>query len=137
MLFLIGMIGSSCSTTSHLPEEETLYTGIREISVTHEDTGADGQEAMEEIEAALSYPPNDALLGSSSIRHPFHFGLWSYNALVNRKGKFGKWLFRKLAAKPVYISTVNPEVRTKIAQNLLKEYGFFRGNVSFQPSPSR
>lgn len=137
LLFTIGLIGSSCSTTKNLPVEETLYTGIRDISITNQDESEDGKEAIEEIEAALSYAPNDAILGSSSIRHPFHFGLWNYNAFVNKQGKIGKWLFKKLAAKPVYISTVNPEVRVKIAQNLLKEYGFFRGNVSYQLEPNK
>ena len=33
-----------------------------------------------------------------------------YNAFVNRKGKVGKWIFNKLASKPVFINTVNPEV---------------------------
>lgn len=32
--------------------------------------------------------------------------------------------FQKLAADPIYISTVNPETRTKIASNLLRENGF-------------
>lgn len=32
----------------------------------------------------------------------------------------------------MFVSTVNPEVRIKVAQNLLKEYGYFNGTTSFQ-----
>ena len=82
-LFLLA----SCSTTKNLPEGEVLYTGIKKIEVTNEDKSKEGEEALTEIEAALAYPPNNALLGSSSIRIPLPFGLWMYNAFVNRKGK--------------------------------------------------
>lgn len=122
----------SCSTTKNLPEGEVLYTGIKKIDVVNGDKSTDGVGALAEIEAALSYPPNNALLGSSSVRVPVPFGLWTYNALVNKRGKLNHWLFRKLAAKPVYINTVNPDVRTKVANNLLREYGYFTGSVSYQ-----
>ena len=102
-LFLLA----SCSTTKNLPEGEVLYTGIKKIEVTNEDKSKEGEEALTEIEAALAYPPNNALLGSSSIRIPLPFGLWVYNAFVNRRGKFNKWIFNKLASKPVFINTVN------------------------------
>lgn len=126
---------ASCSTTKNLPEGEVLYTGIKKIEVTHEDKTNAGEDALSEVEAALSYPPNNALLGSSSIRVPFPFGLWVYNAFAKKEGKLGKWIFEKLAAKPVFVSTVNPEVRVKVGQNLLKEYGYFNGNTAFQVDP--
>lgn len=126
------LLSSACSTTKNLPEGEVLYTGIEKTIVTHEDETAAGDEALAEVKAALAYPPNNALLGSSSIRFPIPFGLWVYNAFVNKKGKLGRWIFDKLAAKPVFISTVNPEVRIKVAQNLLKEYGYFNGATAFQ-----
>lgn len=126
---------ASCSTTKNLPEGEVLYTGIKKIEVTREDETNAGEDALAEVEATLDYPPNNALLGSSSIRVPFPFGLWVYNAFVNKEGKLGKWIFEKLAAKPVFISTVNPEVRVKVAQNLLKEYGYFNGNTGFRVDP--
>lgn len=126
---------SSCSTTKNLPKDEVLYTGIKKIEVTHADKSKEGEEALAEVEAALSYPPNNALLGSSSIRTPFPFGLWMYNAFVNKKGKFNQWLFKKLASKPIFINTVNPDVRAKVAYNLLREYGYFNGAASYQVDP--
>lgn len=133
-ILLLGL--AACSTTKYLPEEEVLYTGIKAIEISQQDSTAAGDNTIEEIEAALAYPPNNALLGSSSVRIPVPFGLWMYNALIHKKGKIGKWMFNKLAAKPVYISTVNPEVRVKIAQNILKEYGYFRGSASFDVIPN-
>lgn len=126
---------ASCSTTKNLPEGEVLYTGIKKIEVYEEDKSRAGGEALTEVEGALKYPPNNALLGSSSIRFPLPIGLWIYNAFVNKKGKVNRWIFDKLAAKPVFISTVNPEVRVKVARNLLNEYGYFDGATSYQVLP--
>ncbi|MEG0542271.1 MAG: hypothetical protein RR528_08080, partial [Angelakisella sp.] len=98
-----------------------LYTGVKKIEVAAEDKTTAGINTLSEVEAALSYPPNNALLGSSSLRIPFPFGLWVYNAFVNKRGKLNKWIFNKLATKPVLISTVNPDVRVKVAGNLLRE----------------
>lgn len=127
--FITLFLLASCSTTKNLPEGEILYTGIKKIEVTNEDKSKEGEEALTEVEAALAYPPNNALLGSSSIRVPLPFGLWVYNAFVNKKGKLNQWIFDKLAAKPVFVNTVNPEVRTKVAYNLLRENGYFNGEI--------
>ena len=134
-ILLAILLLSSCSTTRNLPEGAVLYTGIKKIEATDEDKTKAGQDALAEVEAALAYPPNNALLGSSSIRIPFPFGLWMYNAFVNKKGKVGQWIFKKLASKPVLISTVNPEVRVKVGSNLLREYGYFDGATSYEILP--
>ncbi len=135
LCYLIWPFLLACSTTRNLPEEEVLYTGIGKIEVVQKDESREGEEVLDEIEAALSYPPNNALLGSSSVRTPLPFGLWAYNALVDKKGAVSRWLFDIFAAKPVFISTVNPEVRAKIAGNLLREYGYFRGESGFTIEP--
>lgn len=126
-----------CSTTKNLPEGEVLYTGIKSIEVVNMDSTTAGENARSEVEAAFAYPPNNALLGSSSIKLPLPFGLWAYNALVNKKGKVGKWLFKKLAAKPVFISTVNPDVRVRVADNLLREHGYFSGFSEYELVPNK
>lgn len=42
-------------------------------------------------------------------------------------------MFNRLAANPpVFISTVNPEVRIKVATNLLRDYGYFNGKVTYE-----
>ena len=129
-LFLLCLV--ACSVTKNLPDEELLYTGIEDIIIEQRDSTAAGENTLTEIRAALDYPPNNSFLGSSSVRLPFPFGLWMYNALIHKEGKLGRWMFDKLAAKPVLISTVNPEVRVKVAENLLREYGYFQGRASYE-----
>ena len=87
-------------------------------------------KAREEVEGVLSYAPNAALMGSSYVTHPLPVRLWIYNKYVNSKHRFGKWMFRQFAATPVYVSTVNPKVRSTVAQNTLRNYGYLRGKVS-------
>jgi len=121
----------ACSVTKNLPEEEVLYTGIKEIQVDNRDNTPAGDAALTEVNAALAYAPNNAVLGSSSLRFPVPFGLWMYNSLVNKRGKLNHWLLRHLATKPKLISNVNPQVRTKVAYNLLREYGYFNAATSY------
>ena len=134
---LLGLLSWSCSTTKNLPEGAVLYTGISKIEIQQPDASEAGRSTVEEVEAALAYPPNNALLGSSSVRVPFPFGLWVYNAFVNKEGKVSRWIFNKLAAKPALISTVNPDVRVKVARNLLNEYGYFNGATSYALVPDK
>jgi outer membrane protein assembly factor BamA len=127
-LALAGLL--SCSVTRHLPEGEILYTGSR-TQVIGDSRSPAARYALEEAEAALACAPNNALFGSSSLRTPLPAGLWIYNALVNRKGAVARWLFGRLAAKPVFISTVNPSVRAAVARNVLRENGYFDATAAF------
>ena len=186
---LCVLVVAGCSTTKNIPEDETLYAGIKEIAFGYkagtktkkkkskkekgvitsiadayktvdeilikrnasvlqkEEVSKEKQDsikkeeahvkaaydkAKEEVEAALAYAPNASLMGSSSVRHPFPLRLWIYNSFVHAKGKIGKWIFNQFAATPVFISTVNPEVRSLVAQNTLRNYGFFSGTVTHE-----
>lgn len=132
VVLLLTALWQSCSTTKHLQEGETLYTGIRKLEVKDPDKSRHGEETMTEVEGALSYPPNGAIFGSSSLRTPFPFRLWIYNAFVNHQDNwFGKWMFNTFAANPVYVSTVNPPTRVKVATNVLHNYGYFSGYVNY------
>ena len=134
LLYVIGIMCllTACSLTRNLQEGETLYTGIKKLSVEDRDKSAHGAATLEEVEAALSYPPNGAIFGSSSLRNPLQIGLRTYNAWVNhQRGWLGKWLFNTFASNPVYISTVNPATRVKVAQNVLRNYGYFSGVVGY------
>lgn len=131
-IYAILLLITSCSTTKHLPQEEVLYTGINRITVQNEDQGAAGKKTMEEVEAAISVAPNNSLFGSAKMRIPFPMGLWIYNRFERYEKGVGKWIFNKLAADPVYLSTVNPDTRVKVAGNLLKDYGYFDGKVTYQ-----
>ena len=136
---LLCILWSACSTTKNLPEGEILYTGIEKLEVVNEDNTLAGITALTEVEAALAYAPNNAIFGSSSLRWPIPFGLWVYNGFEkyqNKKG-VGRWIFDHLGKSPVLMSSVNGETRAKVATNLLRDYGYFNGSVSFQEVPQK
>ena len=124
--FLIGTL-FSCSTTKHLPEGEVLYTGNKNIFKDASTTPV-GETAISEVTAALDKSPSTKLFGIL----PISFGMWVYNDFVKYEKGFGKWIFNRFAAKPVFISTVNPDIRVKVATNLLHDYGYFNGKVTQQ-----
>ena len=127
---------AACSTTSHLTDDEVLYTGISRTDVHDRlDTPAE-ETALAEVEAALAYAPNGAFMGSSTMRTPFPIGLWIYNAYVDKPRKgFNKWMFESFSTPPVTIDKVAPATRTKVATNLLQNYGYFQGSVSHSIVP--
>lgn len=125
---------SACSVTKHLPEGEVLYTGEKTVIENKSDTPV-GQSALTEINAALDKTPSTKILGGFL---PIPFKMWVYNDFVKYKKGLGKWIFNHFAANPpVFISTVNPEVRTKVATNLLHDYGYFNGKVTSKVLPDK
>lgn len=133
MLMILVAVAVSCSTTSNLPEGEVLYTGIKKTTINKPDSVKVSDAALTEVEAALAYAPNNSFMGSSSLRFPLPIGLWVYNAMVNHSHKgFGKWVFNTFARQPVTISAVNPPTRTKVATNILQNYGYFQGTVDYE-----
>ena len=95
------------------------------------------ETAKTEVDAALAYAPNNSLFGSSKYRIPFPTGLWVYNATVGKKSKLARWIFDTFAATPVYVSTVNPKTRALVAQNTLRNYGYFNGTVDYEILPEK
>ena len=79
-ILLVLLVLAACSTTSHLPEGEVLYTGIEKIEVEDKLGTVAEENALLEVEAALAYQPNGAFMGSSSAHSPLHVCLWTYNA---------------------------------------------------------
>ena len=136
---LLCILMSACSTTKNLPEGETLYTGIDKLEVVNEDKTLAGITALTEVEAALAYAPNNAIFGSSSLRWPVPFGLWVYNGFEKYQDKkgIGRWIFDHFGKSPVLMSSVNGETRAKVATNLLHDYGYFNGSVSYKEVPQK
>ena len=91
--------------------------------------------AKEEVEGVLAYAPNGSIMGSSSIRWAHPVRLWVYNRYLYSQKRFGKWMFNTFASKPRFITTVNPGVRSQVAQNTLKNYGYLRGQTSHDTIP--
>lgn len=135
-ILLIALVVQGCSVTKNLPEGEVLYVGQKKMQIEGNDSLNDvGVIALEEVRAALAKAPNNAFMGSSSVRTPFPIGLWLYNAYVKSERGLGKWIFNHFASDPVLISGVNPGIRSQAAKNILRDYGFFRGNVSYEVIP--
>ena len=137
VLLLTVLLAASCSTTKHLPEGETLYLGLKKVTIDNEDKSKAGQNALAEVEGAISIAPNYAITIKPNIRFPIPFGLWIYNRFERYEKGFGHWVFKKLASDPVYVSTVNPETRVKVATNLLHDYGYFDGKVTYRVDSTR
>lgn len=91
----------------------------------------------EELNAVLSYPPNGSIFGSSSLRSPLQFRLRIYNGCYDSHGGIRRWLFKKFAQEPILVSTVSPEMRTKISLNTLRNYGYFQGSARYEVLTSK
>ena len=128
----------ACSTTSNLPEDEYLYTGIKEIKVEGKTGSLAEQMVLEEVEGALAYAPNNSLFGSSTMRTPLPIGLWVYNSMGGKEHKgLKKWFFNVFGATPRTISMAAPLTRTKVAQNVLQNYGYFQGKIDYRLIPGK
>lgn len=131
VLGVMGLMG--CSLTRNLPEGEVLYTGQKTIIADRTHTKI-GQIAEAEVSAALDKEPSTKMFGIL----PIPFKMWMYTGFVNYEKGVGKWIFNRFAANPpVFISTVNPKVRAKVATNLLHDYGYFNGEVDYELVPDR
>ena len=120
----------SCSTTKNIPDDDQLYTGLTKIKYENYEKNSHFSGTVEEIEAALACAPNGSLFGSSYYRGPFQFRLWTWNAFVNSESKLSQWITKNFAKEPVLMSWVNPELRASVAQSVLKNHGYFHGQVS-------
>lgn len=131
---LAAILFTACSTTRYVEQGEQLYTGIKKIEITGKENYAatpTGEQALEEVIAALDCAPNGSIAGSSTHRG-LPVGLWWYNAFHNSKNRAGRWLFNTFGQAPVLISTVNPGLRSRVATNILTYYGYFRGKVTHE-----
>lgn len=130
MLILSLCCMTSCSITAHIPENEVLYNGVDHIELHPSDTvNADVESA---VKLALEVPPTNAFFGSAYHRSPLPFGLWAYNAFYPQKETgFRHWLWSNLKSDPKYISDVNPQLRVKAAEAILKDEGYFDAEVLY------
>lgn len=124
---------TACSTTSNLPEDEYLYDGIKKVNIEGDKSAEFNAEAITEMKAALAYAPNNSFMGSSYYRFPLPVGLWIHNSLVNKERRgFENWVYNSFGRTPVTISAVNPATRARVAENTLKNYGYFNAEVTHQ-----
>ena len=134
---LVALLVAGCSTTSNLPEDEVLYTGMKTTIYTDRDSTYYLPSVEEEVEAALACAPNGAIFGSSYYRNPLQTRLRIYNRYMNSSTAFGKWMLRSFGKEPVLISTVTPDMRTRVAENVLHSNGYFNAKVDYSILPQK
>lgn len=127
---LLALALAGCSTTSRLPADEILYTGVKKTVITSPDSVRLPSSVDDAVKEAVNVKPNNCLF-SPSVRWPIPLGLWVWNHWKEPKGGIGKWLYEKMVAEPVLISDVRPEVRTRMIEDILDNNGFFSGKASY------
>lgn len=127
----VMLVLGSCSTTSRVPDDDKLFTGLTKIEYANYEKNDHFVSTQEEVEAALATAPNGALFGSSYYRTPFPYRLWIYNAFAGSETLVGRWLTKTFGKAPVLMSGVNPTLRAKVAQGLLRDRGYFGASVSY------
>ena len=129
-LLLAVLIAGSCSSTSSVPEGDQLYIGLNPIEYKEYEKNDHFYAVQEEVEAALATAPNGAFFGSSYHR-TIPYKLWIWNNFSNSETKLGKWIAKTFGSAPVLMSWVNPELRTSVAQSVLRKHGYLGGTVSY------
>ena len=132
----------SCSMTRNITEDDPLYTGIKKIAYDNKPTDNESEaqhlDNMKlEMEAALAAAPNGSLFGSSYFRVPWSWRLGVYNTFSDKSSGFAKWMTKTFGKSPVLMSKVNPALRTSVAQSVLQNNGYFRGEVTYQALPHK
>ena len=121
----------ACSATKGIPDDDQLYVGLKKIQYENYESGDYAASTQQELEAALAAAPNGAIFGSSYYRSFFAPSLWIWNAFSGGEGGFSKWMTSTFGKAPVLISGVNPELRSSVAQSVLRKHGYFHGSVNY------
>lgn len=146
LYLLTLLLLSSCSLTKNIPEDDQLFRGLKEIVYIDEQDSnmpeskalEDQKETMkEEVEAALATIPNGSLFFSSYYAAPWSWRLWVYNTFGSKSSTFAKWMTKSFGKPPVLMSQVNPALRASVATSVLRNNGYFRGNVTYEPVPMK
>ncbi len=122
---------AACSTTANLPEGESLYVGLKPIEYIDQKPSVHSSATKAEVDAALQMAPNGALFGSSYYRTPFPIGLWVWNAFHDKENGVSRWLTQSFGNQPVLMSNANPALRSQIANSILRNNGYFHGDVTY------
>lgn len=123
--------GTSAGDKAEEPSAKASQKERDSIRIANEQENAVLETVKEELEAVFACAPNNSFFGSSRYRTPLPIGLWAYNAWSDSKKGLGHFLYKTMGSEPVLISNVNPETRIKVADNVLRNYGYFHGHSDF------
>lgn len=129
LVALLALLAAACSTTSRIPPDELLYTGMK-LNI-EKDSTAMPRELASALSTAAFVRPNN-YISFLGVRSPIPYGLWAYNHLDENGGGFRHWLYEKLAEEPVLVGDVRPEVRTRMMEQILDNNGYLRGTATYE-----
>lgn len=132
LMAIASVLLSGCSTTKRLGKDDILYTGLKGVEIKTPDKQKFPSDVRSSLTEAVSVKPNNALLGSASVRYPFPLGLWVYNNWPNPPKGLKHWIYEKLASEPVLVADVRPEVRVHMLDQILDNNGYFSGTSSYE-----
>lgn len=140
-ILVVALLMAACSTTSHLPEGEVLYTGVDHIDhVFYQDstgTYTSDLDVQEAVSSTLEVQPNSALLGSAYRQSPLPWGLWIYNSWYPTDSVgFRHWVWSHFKSDPTLVSQVNPKLRAHAAESALLDEGYFSAQVLYDTVPN-
>jgi outer membrane protein assembly factor BamA len=125
LLALVIPLLGSCSNTRFLADGELLYTGKDHVIIS--DPGATRQAEVHRIvRSSTGVKPNNSMAGKRMLPP---VGLWIYHYRKPDEGESGGWFYRKMAAEPVLVSTVNPELRCRKIESELFGMGYFHADA--------
>lgn len=142
IMVVISMNLISCRTTK-IASGQRFYLGQKSSQITYSSVKENRRGnkatsiALDEVESALKKVPNGSLFGSAEYRWPWSTRLGIYNTFKESKKGLGHWLYAHFSTPPITLMDVQPSVRQKIATNLLRDYGFFRGQVDYKVIPRK
>ena len=97
-LIVATLLLCACSMTKDIPEGDHLFIGLQKTTYQGYDKVdtldkssvpyKNFTETKDEVDAALATAPNGSLLGSSSLRLPFSFGVSVWNKYADKPGGF-------------------------------------------------
>lgn len=138
MLLTVILIFCACSTTKRLGENEVLYTGVKKIKITPAGDEKIPSGITSAIKEAVNVKPNNPMpFLSPYMRTPFPIGLWVYNNWSDSSKGIKGWLYKKLVAQPVLISSVRPETRTLMIEDILDRNGYFGSTAKYDLNYSK
>lgn len=125
------LLFTACSTTKRIPDDEILYTGVKKVMIAQSDSGAIPPDVSEAVKKAVNVAPNN-YIKMLNWHYPLPIGLWVYNYWKEPKSSFFHWFYDKLVEEPVLVSSVRPEVRTHMIEQILDNNGYLSGTATYQ-----
>ncbi len=136
-LVLASGVLAACSTTSRVPSDDYLYTGIKRIDISKSEEREElPSEVEDELRQTVEVAPNN-YVSILKWRHPIPYGLWVYNHWDEPKGGLSRSIYNALVEAPVLLSDVRPEVRTRMLEQILSNNGYLRGKASYSIEQGR